>query len=89
MRPPIECEVLKMITTYREAMAECEKHRECDGFCSRNCSCSGLSFGGATHAVHDAAREEAKAAGLTRYNILSGKCGDWYIVPIDEMGRLI
>ena len=35
------------------------------------------------------ARKEAKAAGLTRYNVLTGKCGDWYIVPIDEMGRLI
>lgn len=78
-----------MITTYRAAMAECEKHRECDGFCSRNCSCSGLSIGGGTQAIHDAARSEAKAAGLTRYNVLTGKCGDWYIVPLDEMGRLI
>lgn len=31
----------------------------------------------------------AKAAGLTRYNVLTSKCGDWYIVPLDEMGRLI
>lgn len=78
-----------MITTYRAAMAECEKHRECDGFCGRNCACSGLSIGGGTQAIHDAAREEAKAAGLTRYNVITGKCGDWYIVPLDEMGRLI
>lgn len=78
-----------MITTFNDAMAECEKHRECDGFCSRNCSCSCLSIGGATQAVREAAREEAKAAGLTRYNVLTGKCGDWYIVPLDEMGRLI
>ena len=30
-----------------------------------------------------------KAAGLTRYNVITGKCGDWYIVPLDEMGRLV
>lgn len=78
-----------MITTCRAAMAECEKYRECNGFCTRNCACSGLSIGGGTQAIHDAAREEAKAAGLTRYNVLTGKCGDWYIVPLDEMGRLI
>lgn len=78
-----------MITTYRAAMAECKKYRECDGFCRRNCSCSGLSIGGGTQAMHDATREEAKAAGLTHYNVLTGKCGDWYIVPLDEMGRLI
>ena len=89
MRHPVESGRFGMITTYRAAMEECEKHRECDGFCSRNCSCSGLSIGGATQSVHDAASEEANSAGLTRYNILSGKCGDWYIVKIDEMGRLI
>ena len=78
-----------MITTLNDALSTCDQHRECDGFCRRNCSCSGLSFGSATQAVRDAAREEAKAAGLTRYNVLTGKCGDWYIVPLDEMGRLI
>ena len=47
-----------------------------------------MIFGG-TQSVYDETCEEAKAAGLTRYNILSGKCGDWYIVERDEMGRLI
>lgn len=78
-----------MITTYRAAMAECAKYKDVDGFCTRNCACSRLSIGGATQSVHDAACEEAKTAGLTRYNVLTGKCGDWYIVPLDEMGRLI
>ena len=78
-----------MITTLNDATGTCDQYRECDGFCSRNRSCSGLSIGGGTQAMHDAAREEAKAAGLTRYNVLTGKCGDWYIVPLDEMGRLI
>lgn len=78
-----------MITTLRAARDECAKYKDADGFCMRNCSCSRLSIGGGTQAIHDAAREEAKAAGLTRYNVLTGKCGDWYIVPLDEMGRLI
>ena len=78
-----------MITTYRSAMAECEKYSDSEGFCTRNCSCSRLSIGCCTQAIHDAAREEAKAECLTRYCVLTGKCGDWYIVPIDEMGRLI
>ena len=77
-----------MITTLNDATGTCEQYRDADGFCRRSCSCSGLSFGG-TQAIHDAAREEAEAAGIKRYNILSGKCGDWYIVPLDEMGRLI
>lgn len=78
-----------MITTLRAARDECAKYKDTDGFCMRNCSCSRLSIGCCTQAIHDAAREEAKAAGLTRYCVLTGKCGDWYIVPIDEMGRLI
>ena len=77
-----------MITTLRAAMAECAKYREWDGFCRRNCACSGLSIG-CNGAILNSARKEANGAGLTRYNVLSGKCGDWYIVPIDEMGRLI
>ena len=89
MRPHIEWKVFEMITTLNEALGSCEQYRDENGFCTRNCSCSGLSFGGVTQAIHDAAREEAKAEGLTRYNILTGKCGDWYIVPLDEMGRLI
>ena len=78
-----------MITTLNEALGSCEKFRDSEGFCTRNCSCSGMSFGGCTQAIHDAAREEAKNAGLDRYSVVSGKCGDWYIVPIDEMVRLI
>lgn len=35
------------------------------------------------------AHEEAKKACLDRYNVVSGACGDWYIVERDEMGRLI
>lgn len=77
-----------MITTLNDATGTCDQYRECDGFCRRNCSCSGLSIG-CNGAILNVARKEAKAAGLTRYNILSGKCGDWYIVPLDEMGRLI
>lgn len=77
-----------MIATLNDATGTCDQYCECDGFCSRNCSCSGLSIG-CNGAILNAARKEAKAAGLTRYNILSGKCGDWYIVPLDEMGRLI
>ena len=77
-----------MITTLNEALGSCEKFRDSEGFCTRNCSCSGMSFGG-NQAQYDAAREEAKNAGLDRYSILTGKCGDLYIVKIDEMGRLI
>ena len=78
-----------MITTFNDATDTCDHYRECDGFCTRNCSCSGLSIGGATQAVRDAAREEAKKAGLERYAIVSGACGDWYIVERDEKGMLI
>ena len=78
-----------MITTLNEALGSCDQYRDSAGFCTRNCACSGMSFGGCTHAIHDAAREEAKKAGLDRYSVVSGKCGDWYIVKIDEMGRLI
>ena len=78
-----------MITTLNEALGSCEKFRDSESFCTRNCACAGMSFGGCTQEIHDAAREEAKAAGLTRYSLLTGKCGDWYIVKINEMGRLI
>ena len=47
-----------------------------------------MTFGG-NQEQYDAAREEAKNAGLDRYSVLSGNCGEWYIVKIDEMGRLI
>ena len=77
-----------MITTLNEALGSCDQYRDSEGFCTRNCSCSGMSFGG-NQAQYDAAREEAKKAGLDRYSVVSGKCGDWYIVKIDEMGRLI
>ena len=78
-----------MITTLNDALCSCEKFCDSEGFCTRNCACSGMSFGGCTQAIHDAAREEAKAAGLTRYSLLTGKCGDGYIVPLDENGRFI
>ena len=77
-----------MITTLNEALGSCEKFRDSEGFCTRNCSCSGMSFGG-NQAQYDDAREEANNAGLDRYSVVSGACGDWYIVPLDEMGRLI
>ena len=48
----------------------------------------GMGFGG-NQAQYDAAREEAKKAGLERYSVVSGNRGDWYIVPLDEMGRWI
>lgn len=57
-------------------------------FCTRNCSCSGMIFGG-NQAQYDEARKEAKKAGLERYTVVSGACGDWYIVERDEMGRLV
>ena len=78
-----------MITTLNDVFDSCWQYRDEEGFCTRNCACSGMSFGGCNQAIHDAAREEAKAAGLTRYSLLTGKCGDWYIVPLDEMGRFI
>lgn len=77
-----------MITTIDKAVCVCGKYCDTDGFCTRNCSCSGLSIG-CNGAILNAARKEAEAAGIKRYNILSGKCGDWYIVPLDEMGRFI
>lgn len=77
-----------MITTLNDVFCSCEQYRDDDGFCTRNCSCSGMSFGG-NQSQYDAAREEAKNAGLERYSVVSGNCGDWYIVKIDEMGRLI
>ena len=77
-----------MIITLDDVLCSCEQYRDVDGFCTRNCSCCGMSFGG-NQSQYDAAREEAKSAGLTRYSLLTGKCGDWYIVPLDEMGRLI
>ena len=78
-----------MITTLNDALGSCEQYRDANGFCTRNCSCSGMSFGGCPQAIHDAAREEANKAGIDRYAIVSGACGDWYIVERDEMGRLI
>ena len=77
-----------MICKLNDAFASCDKYRDAEGFCTRNCSCSGMSFGG-NQAQYDAAREEARKAGLDRYSVVSGKCGDWYIVKIDDMGRLI
>ena len=77
-----------MIITLDDVLCSCEQYRDVDGFCTRNPSCYGMNFGG-NQAQYDAAREEAKNAGLERYSVVSGKCGDWYIVKIDEMGRLI
>ena len=77
-----------MLTTLNDVFCSCEQYLGDDGFCTRNCSCSGMGFGG-NQAQYDAAREEAKNAGLERYSVVSGICGDWYIVKIDEMGRLI
>lgn len=77
-----------MITNCAEAMSNCEKFRDIDGFCTRNCACSGLSFGGCTSSMRDAAREEAKAAGLAAYQLMTGKCGDMYIIPMIN-GRII
>lgn len=78
-----------MICKLDDAFASCEQYRDEEGFCTRNCCCLGMSFGCGTQAIHDAAREEAKKAGLERYAIVSGACGDWYIVERDERGRLI
>lgn len=77
-----------MVCKLNDAFASCDKYRDSEGFCTRNCSCSGMIFGG-TQAVYDEARKEAKKAGLERYAVVSGACGDWYIVERDEMGRLI
>lgn len=77
-----------MITTLNEALCSCDKYRDADGFCTRNCSCLGMIFGG-TQAVYNEARKEAKKAGLDRYTVVSGACGDWYIVKRDLMGRFI
>ena len=77
-----------MIATLNEALSSCEQYRDEEGFCTRNCSCSGMIFGG-TQYVYDEARKEAKKAMIDRYNVVSGACGDWYIVERDEMGRLI
>ena len=77
-----------MITTLNDVFDSCWQYRDEEGFCTRNCSCSGMGFGG-NQAQYDAAREEAKKAGLERYSVVSGNCGDWYIVKLDEMGRLI
>ena len=77
-----------MICKLNDAFASCEQYRDEEGFCTRNCSCSGMIFGG-TQEVYDEARKEAKKACLDCYNVVSGACGDWYIVERDEMGRMI
>lgn len=69
-----------MISTCNEAGWECAKYLDADGFCTRNCSCSGLSFGGCK-ADYDAAHEEAAKAGITTYVVMTGKCGDRYVIP--------
>ena len=87
-RHSIELEVFEMITTYSAAMSNCAKYRDSDGFCTRNCSCSGLSLGG-NQRDYDEAALEAYDAGYKRYQLLTGKCGDRYVIPLDEKGRLI
>lgn len=77
-----------MITTCSVAMNACEQYRDADGFCRRNCACSGLSFC-ANRPQRDEAAREAAAAGVKRYNVMTGACGDVYVVLVDEMGRLI
>ena len=77
-----------MIATSNGATRSCEQYRDADGFCSRNCSCSGLGFC-ANGPQRAAAREEASAAGVKRYNVMTGACGDVYVVPLDESGRLL
>lgn len=76
-----------MIATSNEATKACGQCRDADGFCTRNCSCSGLSFC-ANGPQRAAAREEA-SAGIGRYNVMTGACGDVYVVPLDENGRLL
>lgn len=77
-----------MICKLNDAIVSCEQYRDEEGFCTRNCSCSCMIFGG-TQSVYDEARKEAKKACIDRYTVVSGACGDWYIVERDEMGRLI
>ena len=78
-----------MICKLNDAFASCEQYRDEEGFCTRNCSCLGISFGCSTQAIYDAALEEAKKAGIDSYIVVSGACGDWYIVERDEMWRMI
>ena len=78
-----------MICKLNDAFASCEQYRDEECFCTRNCSCLGISFGCSTQAIYDAALEEAKKAGIDSYIVVSGACGDWYIVERDEMGRMI
>ena len=54
-----------MIAMCNDAMNACEQYRDADGFCKRNCACSGLSFCANSH-QRAAAREEALAAGVER-----------------------
>ena len=75
-----------MIAMCNDAMNACEQYRDADGFCKRNCACSGLGFC-ANSPQRAAAREEALAAGIERYNVMAGACGDVYVVPVDEDGR--
>lgn len=77
-----------MIATSSEAMMACNQYRDSEGFCKRNCACSGIWFCANSH-QRAAAREEALAAGVKRYNVMAGACGDVYVVPVDEDGRLI
>lgn len=77
-----------MIATFNDAMHSCDKFRDSDGFCKRNCACSGLGFC-ANGPQRAAAREEALAAGIERYNVMAGACGDVYVIPLDENGRFI
>ena len=77
-----------MIATFNEAMNACGQYRDADGFCKRSCACSGLGFC-ANSPQRAAAREEALAAGIERYNVMTGSCGDVYVIPLDENGRFI
>lgn len=77
-----------MIATCSKAMSSCDEYRDSDGFCKRNCACSGLSFC-ANRPQRDEADREAAAAGIKRYNVMCGACGDVYVVPVDENGRLL
>ena len=45
-----------MITTLNDALCSCEQYKDADGFCTRNCSCSGMGFGG-NQAQYDADRK--------------------------------
>lgn len=77
-----------MIAKLNDTLGSCEQYMDEEGFCTRNCSCSGMIFGG-TQAIYDEARKEANKSCIDCYNVVSGACGDWYIVERDEMGRLI